>query len=457
MQSHARRYFWLVIGVPLFALAAARLLGFVVWFGQSSVQMDFAAYYTAGEALNSGLSPYHNYVEHEPPVWDGLSLYRHSRFLYPPLVASLFRPAALLPYLHAKYLWMGLNLACVVAALAVASQVLRVRFTLEYLLALGSLVALYHPLLALLETGQLDGVTLLLVTGAVFLMVSRRGTGWAGLLLALATLFKLHNLFFLPFLLLARQWRAAGAYLSGLLALVLLTVVVNGPEALVGYARDELPRISAYGSLGPDTLRLPEEVFQRAWEGLPPGTTVKDGRRYPFSAFAFVSNATLVGTSAADLARGVGRNIGIIVTNSMLSLLFFALIFGGVLAWGRVRELDYGKLEGARGFAYWQGAFVVVLLCGPFTWVMNTVWLLPVAVLAWQQSPLLRGRGAALSLALCLLGLLAAAIPDHHGFAMALPYGRRVMEYKYVVAELLVFLGLMGFLADRTRSGLEGA
>jgi hypothetical protein len=55
------------------------------------------------------------------------------------------------------------------------------------------------------------------------------------------------------------------------------------------------------------------------------------------------------------------------------------------------------------------------------------------------------------------LGLLAAAIPDHHGFAMALPYGRRVMEYKYVVAELLVFLGLMGFLADRTRSGLEGA
>ena len=56
---------------------------------RDSLQMDFSAYYTAGEALSVGLSPYVTHVSTDPVIWDGQGRYRHSRFLYPPLVAEI--------------------------------------------------------------------------------------------------------------------------------------------------------------------------------------------------------------------------------------------------------------------------------------------------------------------------------------------------------------------------------
>ncbi|HEX4403719.1 MAG TPA: hypothetical protein VH560_02755 [Polyangia bacterium] len=32
-----------------------------------------------------------------PELWDGVAVFTHSRFLYPPIVAELFRPFAALP------------------------------------------------------------------------------------------------------------------------------------------------------------------------------------------------------------------------------------------------------------------------------------------------------------------------------------------------------------------------
>ena len=48
-----------------------RLIGYIVRFIGESLQMDFAAFYTAGEALNAGLSPYRTHLQVEPPIWDG--------------------------------------------------------------------------------------------------------------------------------------------------------------------------------------------------------------------------------------------------------------------------------------------------------------------------------------------------------------------------------------------------
>jgi hypothetical protein len=69
----------------LAAFAFVRLLAYSINFGVSYLNPDFSDYYTAGEALNAGLSPYFNWVFHDPSIWDGATTYVQSGFLYPPL------------------------------------------------------------------------------------------------------------------------------------------------------------------------------------------------------------------------------------------------------------------------------------------------------------------------------------------------------------------------------------
>ena len=87
------------------AIAAAVAAG--AWFAGRSLQQDFAAYWIAGTARRLGLDPYVNHVGSAaaPNLWDGLALFRHSRFLYLPLVADLFRPLASVRYAAAKGLF----------------------------------------------------------------------------------------------------------------------------------------------------------------------------------------------------------------------------------------------------------------------------------------------------------------------------------------------------------------
>ena len=107
----------------LATLAAVAVVGaFAAYAARSSLQEDFAAYWVAGAARRLGLDPYVNHVGGPvaPALWDGVAPFRHSRFLYPPLVAELFRPLAALPYRAAKALytaaavaaWIGAALLC---------------------------------------------------------------------------------------------------------------------------------------------------------------------------------------------------------------------------------------------------------------------------------------------------------------------------------------------------------
>ena len=127
----------------LFLLAFARWAGLCHRFGQRSLQMDFSAFYTAGEAMNQGLSPYENHIAREPPVWDGYCEFQHSRFLYPPLAAAVFRPLAALPYAQAKRVWMLLMAASVVLSVVlqiiVPNKYLGMLIMVVYILALLSL------------------------------------------------------------------------------------------------------------------------------------------------------------------------------------------------------------------------------------------------------------------------------------------------------------------------------
>src|SRR5215471_4134312 len=98
-------------GLP--AAAVALVGGVAAWLSRASAQQDFAAYFVAGAARRAGLDPYVNHAgaPEGAGLWDGVALFSHSRFLYPPLVADLFRPLATLPYALAKALFTAAGLA----------------------------------------------------------------------------------------------------------------------------------------------------------------------------------------------------------------------------------------------------------------------------------------------------------------------------------------------------------
>ena len=93
---------WLSKYVP--AAAIALVAGLAGWVATASLQQDFAAYWVAGAARHAGLDPYINQVggAAAPELWDGVAVFTHSRFLYPPVVAELFRAFAALPFPVAK-------------------------------------------------------------------------------------------------------------------------------------------------------------------------------------------------------------------------------------------------------------------------------------------------------------------------------------------------------------------
>ena len=84
-----------------------------------------------------------------------MSVFRHSRFLHPPLVAELFRPLAAMPYVAAKALWTAAALAgwlvSVHQAGALAGRAAPADTAASY-----SLGALFLPVYLAIERGQMD-------------------------------------------------------------------------------------------------------------------------------------------------------------------------------------------------------------------------------------------------------------------------------------------------------------
>ena len=196
----------------------------------------------------------------------------------------------------AKVLWMGLGLVCLGGSLFLMGRHLRVGRKPILLLTFGILFTTYYPLLTYLERGQIDAINLLLLTGAILMLLTptRRKQLVAGLLIALATLFKLQCAYFVPFLLWRRQWWAIVGYGVGGILLVSTSLWLNGTTSISNYIRVEMPRIAQYGDLG-----APEQFMDRAdWQKLhadaPDGYTIKDSRFYLPESFFFTKNSTTV-------------------------------------------------------------------------------------------------------------------------------------------------------------------
>ncbi len=349
------------------AVAVAGVTAFAALAAFGVLQQDFVAYWVAGSVRRLGLDPYVNHAVPgvAPTLWDG-SIFRHSRFLYPPLAADLFRPLAALPYRAAKVVFTGLLIAAWIATAALVGRGRRA----PAVLVAG---ALFFPLYLNLERGQIDLLLLLLMAAA---WTARDRAPLAGGLFALAAVFKPALLGVLPVLAALRRWRWLGAVLGWCAVFGVVMLAVSGPSLVREYGATVLPRALLYGEGGSDEMAYHERDLERVFDGNHDDKQSVDGRAYHY-AFPFFDRPV-----SASLPRLLAPQSPSWPT----SLLPYLIGIAG-LAWAarRGRVLVAGGSE--RELMLLAAALVACVVTSPAGWAMGFVWALPMVPVAL---PLLR-------------------------------------------------------------------
>ncbi len=199
--------------------------------------IDFHAYYSAGQRFRSGSDPYSwgKDAQGNPLVSD---------YIYPPTLLPVFGLIARLSYNQARTLWLVLY--------ALAYLLVLGRMTLAFekgkrflFLSLAILLTLASfPLLDHILTGQADIFVICLILGS-FLTYRAGGRIPAAVLLALATVLKVSPVFLLIyFVLFLRDWRFLIWYAGAVLLLLAASLLVVPFSYYTNYIFQTLPEVS---------------------------------------------------------------------------------------------------------------------------------------------------------------------------------------------------------------------
>jgi hypothetical protein len=332
-------------------------------------------------------------------------------------------------------------------------------------------------LLAALAQLQIDVLVLVLLLGALW--ASRAQARWlAGILWALAIVFKPHTLLALPFLLLRRQWAIAGSALAAL-ALAISLASLAAPAITHEYLETVALRLARHGDDPPKSDLLPRETMRRALAGLSPQLASKQGRLYRGFGLEFDARGSLVWAVGGETPAHPGT----------LSLFFWMALSGLVLACRRPRadepsrvgsppalrngqptlptprasrapspaahhrgrvwepfQGSHSRRFAVEDLAWWQTGWCVVLLSAPLTWAMNATWLLPAGFVVaarharWKQQT--AGWLATASQVTAVLGLALATVPDRFAWPWPGPLDL-LSPYKYVLGTALVAVAMV--------------
>jgi len=356
-----------VLAVLVVAAAAS-------WFVVSSLQQDFAAYWVAGRAARRGLDPYVNQVA--VGLWDGVALFRHSRFLYPPLLADFFRPLAALPYGLAKAVFTALAVTAWIGAAVQAGRLAGGASAISALCA----GALFAPLYLHLERGQIDLFVLVLLLATI---AWRERPLRGGVAMATAVLCKPAAIGLLPLLLVARRFRLCPLAAAAGAGWLLVTLLFAGPARTREYVREVAPRVVRYGEGGTEAMLLDASLIAAAGPRM-------DGRTYPESALDLDARASLPRLLAPQEPR------------LWAFVLPYAVLAAG-LGWAGRRARGHAQRE----VLLLAGALPLCVVASPTGWAMGCVWALPLVPLGlsgWHKRPA--------AWAIVGAGWLLVALPD---------------------------------------------
>jgi hypothetical protein len=391
-------------------LAIAAVGAAAVAFAFASLQQDLAAYWIAGKARWLGLDPYVNYCGSDiaPRLCDGVSRFRHSRFLYPPLAAELFRLLAIVPYRFAKLAFTGAAVGGWLLTARLIAQRPGGRPTHAAAVIIAG--ALWVPLYFHLERGQIDLLLLPLVMAA---WLRRERAVAAGGVLALAATFKPALLGLLPVMFATGHRRWALSTVAGFAVLAAATLAICGPRLTREYVTGVLPRAALYGEGGTDDMLLPDET-------LPDGDEAGDragleGRSYR------IAIAPFDGPASASLPRLLAPD----APHWATSILPFVIVMIGLVAVARrlprrheesdPEDVDDPVIEEAQLLLF-TAALLACVVTSPTGWVMSFVWALPMAPMLWTAA----GRAHLSRRELGALGavwIVCAVFPTFRGWA----------------------------------------
>ncbi|HEV7709267.1 MAG TPA: glycosyltransferase 87 family protein [Asanoa sp.] len=331
IQRAARREVAIVAGL------AVAVLVFLAFFAVRHGFFDLKVYYGAV-----------NYWIHDHGMlYDFLKPNSKYGFTYPPFAAIAMVPMAVVPWVLAIVISVGLSLAATYALLRwlVLPLALRMGWTPWFALTVGFLlIAVFEPYRETITFGQVNLLLLFLVALDLLVGVAG-GRRWAGVGIGVATAIKLTPGVFILYLLVTRRWRAA-AVSAGTAAVATLAAAAVDPAASREFWTSALWDTDRVGSL------------------------------------AFISNQSLQGTVARLNPEHP----------STLAWLVLVLLAIGVWAW-RVRAASLAEGLALTG--------VLGCLISPVTWVHHLVWLLPALILLVSAAATERRR---LWLAFAIIG-----------------------------------------------------
>lgn len=394
----------IIFFIVLLVFSLYRITDNAILFSSQSLQLDFSAYYTAGKSLNHGFNPYENNILKGFQYWDGFAQFKHSRFLYPPLAAEVFRPLSLLNYRDAKTIWNILNLLLYLSAFFILAARFGLFKDLLKLLFSTVLMLNFFPFTALLERGQADCVTLFLLAVTLILLLKNDKTSEfiSGITAAFASLFKLYLVLLIPFLLFKKKFRFVYGYLSGFVMIILMTISLYGYNNTGDFLFDEMPRIAIHASSGTDEMKIPVGILHSYFPMTPVSVTMIEGKTYLTESMSFNSKASLV-KMMENIFSQYGRKIPNIVFSAVLFLFMLGLMFNI----SRRNKNDNITLS------YWLILLLAVLLVSPFTWIMSLVWIVPLVIIISEKSGKTAVKRNFTAYILLISGFILTAFPDN--------------------------------------------
>jgi alpha-1,2-mannosyltransferase len=288
--------------VLIFLTASALLAG--IYFARKSGSdpqvygNDFNVYYFAAREVAAGRDPYQN------------SLGAWTTYLYPPLLAELIVPLAMLPLPAAAYLWFLINAASVAAAAWMAASLaskegLGARDE-RPLIAAAAVVLIARFVLDNLHLGQVNNLVAALSVAHVFFYARRRPVASAAAL-ALAVSIKLTPAILILYQIARLRFRFAALCIAMLALMTVASFVAFGqraPDAFEAFVdrtiRNEQGFDLAYSgnqSLRGALLRLGVDP------GVSPDREQGEGARQPVGAVMLSLAAMMLALAALTALR----------------------------------------------------------------------------------------------------------------------------------------------------------
>jgi alpha-1,2-mannosyltransferase len=209
-------------------LELERLSGRTFWFLWATIILISAAFYYEKAADHRSA-----FVRWRPQVlqfWSGVNIYDKMLFPNPPIMPISLYPLMVLPTVTGAMCWFAIKVAMTTAVLLMCFEIVRPTGRSSFPPMMRSLILLLalRPILGDLHHGNNNLVILFLVMSMYYAWRK----GWdigAGLLLALATSYKVTPALFFIYFAYKRSWRTLG---WGLLGLGIFLIIV--PSAVIG-------------------------------------------------------------------------------------------------------------------------------------------------------------------------------------------------------------------------------